>query len=71
MGAMTNVCVHYTAVDAHQRDNTFYVIEDYCIGSSDWETHEAALKAMAYLQRQSRMGHEDVVTALTCAAQLA
>lgn len=54
MGALTNVCVHYTAVDAHQQDYRFYVIEDGCIGS-DWEAHTSALKAMSYLQRHARI----------------
>ena len=52
MGTMTNVCVHYTVADAHQRDYHFYVIADCCAGS-DWDAHEAALKAMKYLQRNS------------------
>ncbi len=52
MGTMTNVCVHYTVAEAHQRDYHFYVIEDCCAGS-DWEAHWAALKAMKYLQRNS------------------
>lgn len=54
MGALTNVCVHYTALDAHQRDYYFHVLEDCCIGS-DWEAHDAALKAMTYLQSRSRI----------------
>ncbi|MEM9272295.1 MAG: isochorismatase family cysteine hydrolase [Cyanobacteria bacterium P01_F01_bin.143] len=52
MGTMTNVCVHYTVADAHQKDYHFYVIEDCCAGS-DWDAHWAALKAMKYLQRDS------------------
>ena len=52
MGTMTNVCVHYTVAEAHQRDYHFYVIEDCCAGS-DWDAHWAALKAMKYLQRNS------------------
>ncbi|ELS02870.1 nicotinamidase-like amidase [Xenococcus sp. PCC 7305] len=52
MGTMTNVCVHYTVADAHQKDYNFYVIEDCCAGS-DWDAHWAALKAMKYLQRNS------------------
>ncbi len=58
MGAMTNVCVHYTAMDAHQRDYKFHVIEDCCVGS-DWDAHHAALNAMAYLQRRSRITSEE------------
>jgi len=63
MGALTNVCVHYTAVDAHQRDYHFYVIEDCCIGA-DWDFHEAALKAMAYLQRNARITSQEFVNTL-------
>jgi len=62
MGALTNVCVHYTALDAHQNDYFFHVIEDCCIGS-DWDAHWAALKAMAYLQRTSRISHTDAIAA--------
>lgn len=64
MGSMTNVCVHYTAVDAHQRDYYFHVIEDCCIGS-DWEAHWAALNAMTYLQKQARIQHQEFVEAVT------
>ena len=63
MGALTNVCVHYTALDAHQRDYYFHVLEDCCMGS-DWEAHEAALKAMAYLQRRSRITSDEFVAAM-------
>ncbi|MES1026165.1 isochorismatase family cysteine hydrolase [Gloeocapsa sp. BRSZ] len=63
MGVMTNVCVHYTAVDAHQRDYHFHVIEDCCAGS-DWDAHWAALKAMEYLQTGARILHTDFIAAL-------
>ena len=63
MGALTNVCVHYTALDAHQRDYPFQVIEDCCVGS-DWEAHWAALNAMTYLQRQSRITSQEFLMAL-------
>jgi len=62
MGALTNVCVHYTALDAHQHDYYFHVLEDCCIGS-DWDAHEAALKAMAYLQRRSRISSDELMAA--------
>lgn len=68
MGAITNVCVHYTALDAHQRDYHFHVIEDCCIGS-DWDAHWAALKAMAYLQRQSRLTCSEFMAAVEQLAQ--
>ncbi|HEV2952806.1 MAG TPA: cysteine hydrolase [Candidatus Dormibacteraeota bacterium] len=49
MGALTDVCVHYTFVDAHQHDYHVRVAADAVCGSS-LEAHEAALKAMEYLQ---------------------
>lgn len=52
VGAVTNVCVHYTAVDAHQWDYRISVIRDCCIGS-DPLAHSAALQAIEYLQRDS------------------
>lgn len=63
MGALTNVCVHYTALDAHQRDYHFHVLEDCCIGS-DWDAHHAALNAMAYLQRRSRITSDEFMAAI-------
>jgi biuret amidohydrolase len=52
IGGMTDVCVHYTAVDAHQLDYRFRTVADMVIGSSV-KAHEAALRAMKYLQRDS------------------
>ncbi len=52
IGGMTDVCVHYTAVDAHQLDYHFRTVSDMVIGSSV-KAHEAALRAMKYLQRDS------------------
>jgi nicotinamidase-related amidase len=66
MGTMTNVCVHYTAADAHQRDYHFHVVEDCCAGS-DWAAHWAALTAMEYLQTGARIQHSDFVAAVTLA----
>jgi biuret amidohydrolase len=63
MGTLTNVCVHYTAVDAHQHDYFVYVIEDCCMGS-DEEAHWAALNAIEYLQRKARITHTDYVQAV-------
>jgi biuret amidohydrolase len=64
MGTMTNVCVHYTAADAHMRDYHFHVIEDCCAGS-DWDAHWAALTAMEYLQTGARIFHTDFVEAVS------
>jgi biuret amidohydrolase len=59
VGALTDVCVHYTAVDAHQHDYRFRVVED-CVGGSSLEAHEAALRAMVYLQRDALVQSADV-----------
>jgi nicotinamidase-related amidase len=53
VGELTNVCVHYTFADAHQRDYVARVVED-CCGGSTLAAHEAALAAMTYLQREAR-----------------
>jgi nicotinamidase-related amidase len=52
IGGMTDICVHYTAVDAHQRDYRFRTVSDMVVGSSR-KAHDAALRAMKYLQRDS------------------
>ncbi len=62
MGGLTNVCVHYTVVDAHQWDYHFHVIEDCCI-PSDWPAHWAALTAMEYLQTGARITHPEFIAA--------
>ncbi len=53
VGALTNICVHYTFADAHQYDYHCRVVED-CVGGSDLEAHNAALRAMEYLQHGAR-----------------
>ncbi len=49
VGGLTDVCVHYTFVDAHQSDYFCRVIED-CVAGSSIDAHNASLKAMEYLQ---------------------
>lgn len=49
VGGLTDVCVHYTFVDAHQHDYFTRVIED-CVAGSSLEAHDASLRAMEYLQ---------------------
>lgn len=61
-GELTDVCVHYTFVDAHQHDYYVCVIEDCCGGSTP-ARHEAALDAMEYLQRGARRSSEQVIAA--------
>ncbi|MCU1644696.1 MAG: hypothetical protein JWN03_4971 [Nocardia sp.] len=62
-GGLTDVCVHYTAVDAHQHDYHFRVVEDAVYGSSG-PAHAAALDAMAYLQRYGVITAGDAVDLL-------
>jgi nicotinamidase-related amidase len=62
VGALTDVCVHYTFVDAHQHDYHVRVVEDAVIGSTE-ARHDAALDAMEYLQIGARRSTADVVDA--------
>lgn len=61
-GGLTDVCVHYTFVDAHQHDYYARVIED-CVGGSSFEAHDASLNAMEYLQRDARCTAAQVAAA--------
>ncbi len=63
IGGLTDVCVHYTFVDAHQGDYFCRVIED-CVGGSSLEAHQASLKAMAYLQSSAVCSLDEAVTAM-------
>lgn len=63
LGALTDVCVHYTFADAHQHDYHCRVVTD-CVGGSSLAAHEASLNAMAYLQRDSLVTSEDVLQTL-------
>lgn len=63
IGALTDVCVHYSFVDAHQRDYRCQVISDCVIGSSS-AAHGAALAAMRYLQANSILTLEEFLTPL-------
>ena len=53
VGDLTDVCVHYTFVDAHQHDYYARVVEDCVLGSSQ-AAHDASLAAMEYLQTGAR-----------------
>lgn len=63
VGGLTDVCVHYTFADAHQHDYHCRVVTD-CVGGSSRTAHDAALEAMAYLQRDSHVQSDDVLSAL-------
>lgn len=62
VGSLTDVCVHYTFVDAHQRDFHAVVVEDCVIGSTA-ARHFASLDAMEYLQHGARRTTEEVLAA--------
>ena len=49
VGGMTDVCVHYSFVDGHQHDYHCRVVRE-AVGGTSPEAHEAALRAMEYLQ---------------------
>ena len=63
VGALTDVCIHYTFVDAHQGDYFCRVIED-CVGGSSLEAHAASLKAMEYLQTGAIRSLDEVLSAM-------
>ena len=62
IGGLTDVCVHYTFADAHQRDYYVRVVED-CVGGSSKYRHEAALDAMEYLQDGARRTTDEIIAA--------
>lgn len=62
IGGLTDVCVHLTFADAHQRDYHVRVVED-CVGGSSVAAHDAALNAMEYLQSGARRTTAEVVEA--------
>lgn len=60
LGSLTDVNIHYTFVEAHMRDYHLHVLDDCGVGSSE-EAHVAALKAMAYLQRDAVLTTETLL----------
>lgn len=62
-GGLTDVCVHYTFVDGHQHDYFCRVIED-CVAGSSEPAHEAALRAMEYLQKGARRSLTEIEATL-------
>jgi len=63
VGGLTDVCVHYTFVDAHQHDYRCRVVAD-AVGGSSEPAHDAALRAMEYLQTGAVRSAEEIVAAL-------
>jgi nicotinamidase-related amidase len=62
IGGLTDVCVHYTFADAHQRDYYARVVPD-AVGGSSVAAHEASLNAMEYLQAGARRSTDEIVAA--------
>lgn len=62
VGGFTDVCVHYTFVDGHQHDYYCRVVED-CLTASSPPSHEAALRAMEYLQKGAVRNSSEILAA--------
>lgn len=62
IGGHTDVCVHYTFVDAHQHDYFCRVVED-CVAGSSQAAHDGALNAMEYLQTGARRSTDEILMA--------
>ena len=60
IGGLTDVCIHYTFADAHQRDFFVRVVGD-CVGGSSSTSHQAALNAMEYLQAGAVVSTNQVI----------
>ncbi len=61
-GGLTDVCVHYTFVDAHQHDYRVRVARDV-VGGSSQAAHDGALNAMEYLQAGALRTAADIIGA--------
>ncbi len=70
VGAMTDVCVHYTFVDAHQHDYYVRCVTD-CVGGTSPEAHQASLNAMEYLQAGALRSSDEIIAGLRDHAQAA
>ena len=62
IGGLTDVCVHYTFADAHQRDFYVRVVTD-CVGGSSQARHHASLDAMEYLQTGANRTTAEILSA--------
>jgi nicotinamidase-related amidase len=62
IGGLTDVCVHYTFADAHQRDYYARVVTD-AVGGSSRARHDASLSAMEYLQAGACRTTEEIEAA--------
>lgn len=64
IGGFTDVCIHYTFVDAHQHDYYCRVVQD-CVAGSSVKAHDASLEAMEYLQHGANVDSSYVVNAFS------
>lgn len=62
IGGHTDVCVHYSFVDGHQHDYFCRVVVD-CVAGSSLDAHDAALRAMEYLQTGACRTSAEVIAA--------
>ena len=62
-GGLTDVCVHYTAVDGHQNDYRVRVATD-AVGGSSQRAHDAALEAIEYLQSEALATTDELIAAM-------
>ncbi|PSR24330.1 MAG: cysteine hydrolase [Sulfobacillus benefaciens] len=62
-GQLTDVCVHYTAIDAHQYNYVVRVAED-CVAGSSKSAHDAALQAIEYHQHGAIRESQEIIDAL-------
>ncbi|MEM6944132.1 MAG: isochorismatase family cysteine hydrolase [Pseudomonadota bacterium] len=70
IGGLTDVCVHYTFVDAHQHDYHARVIGD-AVGGSSEAAHDASLRAMEYLQTGAVRSTDEITAAFAAQAAAA
>lgn len=63
VGVMTNICVHYTAHGAHERDYAFRVVEE-CTAAPTEFLHEAGLRFIEYLQPDGLQSLPEVIDGL-------
>jgi nicotinamidase-related amidase len=68
-GLLSDVCVHYTCVDAHQLDLHVHVVPEACAGSSAGASL-AAFAAVEYLQRGAILTLDGAVGRLAGSAAL-
>ena len=59
-GGMTDICVHFTAVEAHQLNYHIHVLREACHTHSPLDVAEAAFENMEYFQTGAVMSVDDL-----------